>query len=88
MKKEKKRSYKVEKSEFTKDQYVEILKKLNIKKSSLAREMGISYQTVKSWYYNNATMPMYAEKYLKRLLEIQEYESRFKKINSILNIPI
>jgi len=82
-----KRNYKVELSVLSKGEFEKILKKLDITKKKLSEDMGLSYQTVKSWYVKN-NMPMYAEKYLMQALKIKKYEmtySDIKMLKSILN---
>jgi len=84
------RNYKVEKSELSERRFNDILESLNLTKASLAREMGLSIQTSKSWFKNN-DMPLYVERYLVKLLELKKYkdiQKKIKEIDSIFNIPL
>ncbi len=66
-----------------KEDFLKTLKKLDISKAQLSRDMGIAYSTVKSWYVNNKKMPLYVEKYLLLLLKVQKYNDIEKNIKDL-----
>ena len=68
-----KRTYNVNLATFSQEDFTAILKKIGITKKNLALELGLSYQTVKSWYKSNP-MPMYAQRYLEQSVELKKYK--------------
>jgi DNA-binding transcriptional regulator YiaG len=78
-----KREYTVLFSSMTKEEFIKVLKKLDLSKAQLSREMGIAYPTVKSWYVNDKKMPLYAQKYIELLIELKKFRDMEKDIKSL-----
>lgn len=83
--KNKKREYTVLFSNMSKEDFHETLETLGMSKSKLSKEMGISYSTVKSWHVKNKKMPLYVEKHLNALLEIQNFKDIQNNIKLLQN---
>lgn len=80
-----KRKYEIKLSNLSKNDFISTLNYLNLNRRELSIKMGLSYQTVKSWYSNNH-MPMYAEKFLENLVKLKKYENTYEEIENLKGI--
>ncbi len=61
-----------------------ILKKLKVTPSELAEQMGLSRNTVNRWCMGSHDMPLWAEKFVDLLVEVQRLRGLDQWVNEAL----